>query len=134
MAPYEAIYNRKCSSPICWEEMGEKFIVGPKMIKEMTEKIKMIKQRLLMAQSREKNYYTLKRMDKTFQNSELAFPMISLIKGITQIGKGSRLNPRFIGPFEILEKLKNLAYRLALPPKLSRIHPIFHISLLKKYV
>ncbi|KAL5537943.1 hypothetical protein UlMin_045730 [Ulmus minor] len=56
------------------------------------------------------------------------------MKGVMRFGKKGRLIPRYIGPFEILEKIGKVAYRLALPPELSSVHNIFHVSMLRKYI
>ncbi|MCF7184040.1 hypothetical protein L3H42_11115 [Corynebacterium sp. MC-13] len=56
------------------------------------------------------------------------------MKGVMRFGRKGKLSPRFIGPFEILERVGEVAYRLALPPSLSSVHPVFHVSMLRKYV
>ncbi|GFS32089.1 hypothetical protein Acr_00g0020760 [Actinidia rufa] len=87
MAPYEALYGRKCRSPICWTEVGERQMLGPEIVQLTTDKIK----------------------------------------------KG-KLKPRYIGPFEVLQRIGTVAYRIALPPELSHVHDVFHVSMLRKYV
>ncbi|GJW56602.1 putative reverse transcriptase domain-containing protein [Tanacetum coccineum] len=103
-APFEALYGRKCRSPVCWTEVGEAQILGPELIQETTEKIIQIKQRMQAARDRQKSYADLKR----------------------------KLNPKYVGPFKVLEKVREVAYKLELPEELSRVHNTFHVSNLKK--
>ena len=133
MAPYEALYGRPCRSPLCWTEIGEKALIGPNLIQETTEKIKIIRQRLSTAQSRQKSYADKRRRSLEFQDGDHVFLKVSPRKGVKRFGKTGKLAPRYIGPFEILERIGKVAYRLALPPQLSSIHDVFHISMLRKY-
>ncbi|KAM6550882.1 hypothetical protein CsatB_000690 [Cannabis sativa] len=89
---------------------------------------------MLASQSRQKSYADPKRRDVTFQAGEHVFLRVSPMKGIRRFRKKGKLSPRFIGPFQILEKVGQVAYRLALPPALSAVHDVFHISMLRKYV
>ena len=134
MAPFEALYGRKCRSPICWNEVGEAKLLGPELVRLTTEKIQMIRQRIQTAQERQKSYADLHRRDESFNVGDHVFLRVSPWKGVTRFGKRGKLNPRFIGPFEILDRIGTVAYRLALPPSMSRIHNVFHISMLRKYV
>ena len=56
------------------------------------------------------------------------------MKGVMRFGKKGKLNPRYIGPYEILERIGNVAYKLELPPELGGVHPVFHVSMLRKYL
>ncbi|XP_058181284.1 uncharacterized protein LOC131299723 [Rhododendron vialii] len=100
----------------------------------MMEKIKLIRERLEAAQSRQKNYADAGKREVEFQEGEWVFLKISPMKGVLRFGKKGKLNPRYVGPFEILEKVGSVAYRLALTPELANIHDIFHVSMLKPYV
>ncbi|KAM2806920.1 hypothetical protein COP1_047492 [Malus domestica] len=133
MAPYEALYGKPCRSLLCWAEVGENVLLGPEIIQETTEKIKVIKQRLLTAQSRQKNYADKRRRPLQFNIGDHVFLKVSLRKGVKRFGKSGKLAPRFIGPFEILERIGEVAYKLALPPQLSNVHNVFHVSMLRKY-
>ncbi|XP_058223267.1 uncharacterized protein LOC131332981 [Rhododendron vialii] len=97
MASYEALYGRPCRSPVCWTDVGEPGLVGPNLVRSTTEKIKVIRQKLITTQSRQKSYANKR-------NRPLSF----------QIG--------------------TVAYRLALPPQLDRVHNVFHVSMLRKYI
>nr|GEZ53160.1 putative reverse transcriptase domain-containing protein [Tanacetum cinerariifolium] len=105
-AQFEALYGRKCRLPVCWTEVGEAQILGPELIQETTEKIIQIKQKMQAAHDRQKR--------------------------VVRFGKWGKLNPRYVGPFRVLEKVRTVAYKLKLPQELSRVHNTFHVSNLKK--
>ncbi|XP_058008044.1 uncharacterized protein LOC131182502, partial [Hevea brasiliensis] len=134
MAPYEALYGRKCRSPVCWDEVGERRLTRPELIQLTLEKVRQIRDRLLTAQSRQRSYADPKRKDVEFMIGDHVFLRVSPMKGIMRFGKKGKLSPRFVGPFEILERIGAVAYRLALPPGFAHVHPVFHISMLRKYV
>ncbi|XP_071900953.1 uncharacterized protein [Coffea arabica] len=104
MASYEALYGRKCSSPIYWDEVGEKKILDPTIIpwmEDAQEKIKSIRQRLQAAQSRQKSYADNRRKDLEFEVGDHVFLKISPLRSVTA-GRGKKLQSRFVGPFSIL--------------------------------
>ncbi|GJS42146.1 putative reverse transcriptase domain-containing protein [Tanacetum coccineum] len=105
-APFEALYGRKCRSPVCWAKVGQVQLTGPELVQETTEKIIQIKQRMQVA--------------------------LSPWKGVVCFSKQGKLNPRYVGPFKVLEKVGSVAYKLELPEELSRVHNTFHVSNLKK--
>ncbi|GJX79408.1 putative nucleotidyltransferase, ribonuclease H [Tanacetum coccineum] len=105
-APFELLYGRKCRAPICWDEVGERLIEGPELIEITNEK---------------------------FQTGDRVFLKVSPFRGVKRFGIKGKLSPRFIGPFEILERIGEVSYRLALPPQLSHVHDVFHVSLLRGY-
>ncbi|GJR11409.1 putative reverse transcriptase domain-containing protein [Tanacetum coccineum] len=131
-APFEALYGRKCRSPVCWTEVGEAQILGPELIQETTEKIIQIKQRMQAARDRQKSYADLKRKPMEFQVGDKVMLKVSPWKGVVHFGKRGKLNPRYVGPFKVLEKVGEVAYKLELPEELSRVHNTFHVSNLKK--
>ena len=133
MAPYEALYGRPCRSPICWTEVGESSITGPDLIKDTSEKVGMIRKRLLTAQSRQKSYANIRRRPLEFEVGDHVFLKVMPKRGVIRFRKRGKLSPRYIGPFEVLERVGTVAYRLALPPSLSSIHEVFHVSMLRKY-
>ncbi|GKE01707.1 putative reverse transcriptase domain-containing protein [Tanacetum coccineum] len=131
-APYEALYGRKCPSPVCWAKVGEAQLTGPEMIQETTEKIVIIKQRIQAAQDRQKSYADLKRNPMEFEVWDRVMLKVSPWKGVVRFGKRGKLNPRYVGPFKVLAKVGKVAYRLELPQKLSKVYHTFHVSNLKK--
>ncbi|PKA64998.1 hypothetical protein AXF42_Ash011600 [Apostasia shenzhenica] len=134
MAPYEALYGRRCQSPVCWFESGERAMFGPELVDEATEKVKQILERLQVAQDRQKKYYDANHRHVEFEVDDHVFLKVSPMKGVTRFGKIGKLKPRFIGPFQILERVGTVAYRVALPPHLAGVHDVFHVSSLKKHV
>ncbi|GJT91348.1 putative reverse transcriptase domain-containing protein [Tanacetum coccineum] len=104
-APFEALYGRKCRSPVCWTEVGEAQILGPELIQETTEKIIQIKQRMQAARDRQKSYVDLKRKPMEFQVGDKVMLKVSPWKGVVRFGKRGKLNPRYVGPFKVLEKV-----------------------------
>jgi len=133
MAPFEALYGRPCRSPLCWAEVGEKHLSGPDLIRESNQNISIIRKRLLTAQSRQKSYADHRRRELRHEEGDHVLLKVSPIKGHARFGLKGKLSPRFIGPFQILEKVGETAYRLALPPELERVHNVFHVSMLRKY-
>ena len=133
MTPYEALYGRKCSTPLCWIELSEKKIIGLDLIQETKEKVKMIREILKGATDRQKSYADLKRKDIRYEIGEKMFLKVSPWKKVMRFRKNDKLSPRFIGPYEVIEKLGPVAYRLALPPELEKIHNVFHVSMLRRY-
>ncbi|GJV39906.1 putative reverse transcriptase domain-containing protein [Tanacetum coccineum] len=131
-APFEALYGRKCRSPVCWTEVGEAQILGPELIQETTEKIIQIKQRMQAARDRQKSYADLKRKPMEFQVGDKVMLKVSPWKGVVRFGKRGKLNPRYVGPFKVIERVGEVAYKLELPEELSRVHNTFHVSNLKK--
>ncbi|KAK6144921.1 hypothetical protein DH2020_021741 [Rehmannia glutinosa] len=134
MAPYEALYGRKCISPVHWDEVGERKLLGPDIVREMTEAVTQIRQRMGTAQSRQKSYSDQRRRMLEYSVGELVFLKVAPMKGVMRFGKKGKLSPRYIGPFRITERIGDVAYRLDLPALMSQIHDVFHVSMLRKYV
>ena len=133
MAPYEALYGRPCRSPLCWIEVGESSIIGLDLIRDTSEKVSSIRQRLLNAQSRHKSYADVRRRPLEFEVWDHVFLKVMPKRGVVRFGKRDKLSPRFIGPFKILQRIGIVAYRLALPPIMSGVHEVFNVSMLRKY-
>ncbi|KAI3672432.1 hypothetical protein L6452_38520 [Arctium lappa] len=109
-APFEALYGRKCRTPICWADIGERQLAGPE----------------------QKSYADGRRRPLEFQVGNKVLLKISPWKGVVRFGKRGKLSPRYIGPFEIIARVGAVAYRLKLPEELSGIHDTFHVSNLRK--
>nr|GFA33332.1 putative reverse transcriptase domain-containing protein [Tanacetum cinerariifolium] len=131
-APFEALYGRKCRSPVCWAEVGDTQLTGPKLIHETTEKIMQIRQHLQAARDRQRSYANMRRKPLEFQTDDRVMLKISPRKGIIRFGKRGKLNPRYIGPFKILNRIGPVAYKLELPEELNNVHNTLHVSNLKK--
>ena len=122
MAPYEALYGKLYKSPLCWTEVGESSVTGPDLIRDTSEKVSLIRQRLLTAQSRQKSYANVRRRPLEFEVGDHVFLKVMPKRGVVGFGKRGKLSPRFIGPFEILERVGTVAYRLTLLPSMSGVH------------
>nr|GFA17005.1 putative reverse transcriptase domain-containing protein [Tanacetum cinerariifolium] len=117
VTPYEALYGRKCRSPVCWSEVGEAQLTGPELIQETIENIVLIKQRIQAARDRQKSYADLKRKSMEFEVGDRVMLKVSPWKGVVRIGKRGKLNPRYVGPFKTVEIMEREIKRL----KRSRI-------------
>ncbi|GJY21232.1 putative reverse transcriptase domain-containing protein [Tanacetum coccineum] len=131
-APFEALYGRKCRSPMLWAEVGERKLIGHELVQETTKKISQIKDRLKVARDCQKIYADKRRKPLEFSMGEHVLLKVSPWKGMVHFRKKGKLAPRFVGPFEITEKIGPVAYRLRLPKELNDVHDTFHVSNLKK--
>ncbi|WVZ76327.1 hypothetical protein U9M48_024310, partial [Paspalum notatum var. saurae] len=124
MVPFEALYGRKCRTPLIWAEDKEQVPTGPALLKEAEEKIAEIKERLKIAQTRQKSYADRRRRELSFEVGDLVYLKVFQVKG--------KLAPRYIGLYRIEERIGKVAYKLQLPESMSDIHNVFHVSQLKK--
>jgi len=134
MDPYEALYGRRCRTSLCWLEPGEDLTLGPEVVQQTTEKVKLIQERMRTAQSRQKSYQDKRRKDLEFEVGDHVFLRVTPWTGVGRALKSRKLSPRFIGPFLILKRVGPVAYQIALPPSLSNLHNVFHVSQLHKYI
>jgi hypothetical protein len=132
MAPFEALYGRRCHTPLNWSEPGERSFFRPDMVKEIEEKVQRIIHNLKEAQARQKSYADKRRKPLYFLVGDYVYLKVSPMKGISRFGVKGKLAPWYIGPFPILEQCGPVAYRLQLPEILSAVHSVFHVSQLKK--
>jgi len=132
MAPFEALYGRRCRTPLMWDEVGDHKLFGPDLIRDSEEKVKLIRDRLKIAQSRQKSYADTKRKEVTYEVGDRAYLRVSPLRGVKRFGVKGKLAPRFVGPYRVLERMGEVAYKLELPEALSGVHDVFHVSQLKK--
>ncbi|GJZ61778.1 putative reverse transcriptase domain-containing protein [Tanacetum coccineum] len=121
-APYEALYGWKCRSPVCWSEVGDSQLTSPELIRETTEKIVQIKNRLLTARSRQKSYADRRTKPLEFEVGDMVLLKVSPWKGTVRFVKRKKLSLRYIGPFKIVARVGPVAYTLELPEELKGIH------------
>ncbi|GJS59009.1 hypothetical protein Tco_0653793 [Tanacetum coccineum] len=119
-APFEALYGMKCRSHVLWAETGESSLIGPELVQEMTDKVVLIKEKLKAARDRQKSYVDNRRKPLEFEVGDRVMLKVSPWKGVIRFGKKGKLAPRYVGPFEILERIGPVAY------------DTFHVSSLKK--
>ncbi|XP_057522400.1 uncharacterized protein LOC130802407 [Amaranthus tricolor] len=134
MAPNEALYGRKCRVPLCWDQMDRNVPEGPDLIQDSIDSLRVVQENMKAAQSRQKSYADNRRRALQFAEGDKVFLKISPTKGVQRFGIKGKLSPKFIGPFEILKRVGEVAYELALPPGLARVHNVFHVSQLRKYI
>ena len=133
IAPYEALYGRKCRTPVWLTELNEYKVIGSDIVRETEEKVQVIQQRLKAASDSQKSYVGLKRNDIEYEVGDKVFLKVSPWRKVLWFGKKGKLSPRFIEPYEILERIGLLAYRLALSSELAKLHNVFHVSMLRRY-
>nr|GEV18699.1 putative reverse transcriptase domain-containing protein [Tanacetum cinerariifolium] len=131
-ALFEALYGRKCRSPICWAKVGDSQLTGPKIIHETTEKIVQFKSCIQAACNCQTSYADIRQKPLEFQVGDKVMLKVSPWKGVICFGKRGKLKPRYIGPFKIFAKVGTVAYCLELPKQLSKVHSTFHVSNSKK--
>ncbi|XP_070041232.1 uncharacterized protein [Nicotiana tomentosiformis] len=133
MAPYEALYERRFHSPVGLFEPGEGRMLSTDLVRDALEKVKLIQDRLHTTQFRQKSYANWRARDVEFMVGERVFLRISPMQGVMRFRKNGKLSPRYIVPYEILERVGDVAYKLALLHSLLVVHSVFHISVLQKY-
>ena len=133
MAPNEALYGWRCRTPVCWTELNEHKLIGLDIVKDKEAKVQVIRQRLKLASDRKKSYANLKRREIEYEVGDKVFLKVSSCWKILRFGQRGKLSLRFIGPYEILERISHMDYRLALPLELAKLHDVFHVSMLRRY-
>ncbi|WVZ70518.1 hypothetical protein U9M48_019178, partial [Paspalum notatum var. saurae] len=132
MAPFEALYGRRCRTPLNWSEPGERVTFGPDLVTQAEEQVKFIHNNLKRAQSRQKSYSNKRRRPLVFEKGDHVYLRVSPMKGVHRFGVKGKLAPRYVGPFKITEQCGPVAYQLELPPHLAAVRDVFHVSQLKK--
>ncbi|XP_070020617.1 uncharacterized protein [Nicotiana sylvestris] len=134
MALYKALYGRRYRSPIGWFKVRETELLGPYLVYQAMEKVNLIQRHLKTAQSCQKSYSDVRHRDLEFQVDDWVFLKVSPMKGVMRFGKKGKLSPCYIGPYRILQRIRQMAYELELPQELAAVHPVFHVSMLKKFM
>ena len=134
MAPSEAWCGHRWKTPLWWGNNGKQLPTGPEMVKDCADRTQLILNRLDTARDRQKKYADLRRRPLEFETGDHVWLKVSPRRGVRRFGVAGKLSPRYVGPFEILRRIGPLAYELALPPTLDKVHPVFHVSQLRKYI
>ena len=132
MAPFEALYGRRCRTPLCWSEPGERVIFGPDLVVDAEEQVRRVRTNLQAARDRKKGYEDKRRRPLAFEVNDRVYLRVSPLKGVKRFGIKGKLAPRYVEPFRIIEICGPIAYKLELPEQLQRVHNVFHVSQLKK--
>ncbi|MCO5577987.1 hypothetical protein L7F22_031825 [Adiantum nelumboides] len=133
MTPFEAMYGHNCVSPIQFSDPDNKVEISKQMLDNMDAEMTKIRQNIKEAQKRQKQYFDQHKRTLEFKVGDFVFLKVIPRHTNLILGKDRRLSPRFAGPFKILKHVGSLAYELALPAHV-KVHPVFHVSLLKMYV
>ncbi|GKD24271.1 hypothetical protein Tco_1230485, partial [Tanacetum coccineum] len=114
------------------KDWRESSLIGPELVLEMTNKVVLINEKLKAVRDRQKSYANKRRKPLEFEVGDRVLLKVSPWKGVVHFGKKGKLASKYVGPFEILERIDPIAYRLRLPEELSSVHDTFHVSNLKK--
>jgi hypothetical protein len=126
------LYMVESVDPLVWDQTGDRQFFGPEIIQEVEEQVRMIRENLRTAQSRQKSYVDTQRRQLEFEEGDHVYLKVSPIQGMRRFKVKGKLSPRFIGPFKILKRVGQMAYHIELPNHLSDVYDVFHVSQLKK--
>jgi hypothetical protein len=132
MSPFEVLYGRRCWTPLFWNEPGENQVFGPEILREAERQVQVVRENLQLAQSRQKSYTDHKRRNLSFEVGDFVYLKVLPMRGLSRFKIRGKLAPRHIGPFKVPEQRGEVAYQLELPPQLSDVHDVFHVSQLRK--
>jgi hypothetical protein len=131
-SPFEALYGRECRTPLYWDQIGERQVFGPNIVEDAEQLVQQVRENLRVTQTHQKSYADVRHQDLTFTVDDHVYLKVSPMRGIRRFNVKVKLTPRYLGPFKVLERKGEVAYRLELPPNLSGVHDVFHVSQLKK--
>jgi hypothetical protein len=131
MAPYEALYGRQCRTLLFWSQTRESQVFGPEVLKDVDKQVQMVRENFKVAQTQQKSYAD-KRRDLSFEIGDFVYLKVSPMRATRRFKVKGKLAPRYVGPFKIVDRRGEVAYQLELPPQLSDVHDVFHMSQLKK--
>jgi hypothetical protein len=132
VAPFEMLYGQRYQTPLFWNETGEWKVFGPDILQEAEKQVHVVRENLRVAQFRQKSYADHRRRELSFEVGDFDYLKVSPMRGLCHFKVRGKLALRFVGPFKILEKRGEVSYQLELPPQLSDVHDVFHVSQLKK--
>jgi hypothetical protein len=132
MAPFEALYGRKCRTPLYWNQTGESRVFGLEILQEAEKQVQIIRENLKTTQSRQKSYVDNRRRELLFEVGDFVYLKVSPMRGMKRFKVKGKLSPPYIRPFKILERKVEVTYQLEQPNRLSDLHDAFHVSQLKK--
>jgi hypothetical protein len=101
-------------------------------LKDAEKQVQMVRESLKVAQSRQKSYADKRRRDLSFEIIDFVYLKVSPMRGTRRFRVKGKLAPRYVGLFKIIDCKGEVAYQLELPPQLSEVHDVFHVSQLKK--
>ena len=133
MSRDEALYGRRCRTLVTWDNLVNRIVLGLELLREMEQEVVKIKQNMKSSQDRHKSYADKHRVNKDFSVGDHVYLIVREKKSSLKLGSCAKMSPRYRGPFEVLERIGPVAYRLAFLAS-TRAHNVFHVSLLKKYV
>jgi hypothetical protein len=134
MAPFDALYGRRCLTLLNWSEAGERKLFGLDLVKDAKEKVQVIRENLKLAQMSQKSYHDKGMTPRQFEVGDYVYLKVSPTKGVQRFGVKGKLAPRYIGPYEIIEVCGPVAYRIQLLERFSAAHNVLHVTQLKKGV
>lgn len=134
MPPFQALYGRPCRTPLSWDDTVDHVTLGPDYIQQVREEVNLIRKNMKAAQDRQKSYADPKRRDVEFAVGDRAFLRVSPMRGVFRFGQKGKLSPKYVGPYDVVERVGPSAYRLDLPAEVGDVHRVFHVSQLKRYV
>jgi hypothetical protein len=132
MAPYEALYGRQCRTPLFWSQTRECQVFRPEVWKDVEKHAQTVHESLKIAQSRQKSYADKRRRDLSFEIRDFVYLKVSPMRSTRRFKVKGKLAPRYVRPFKIVNRRGEVTYQLELPPQLSGVHDVFHVSQLKK--
>jgi hypothetical protein len=132
MTPFEALYGRKCRTPLNWVEPRERRFYGIDFVEEAEKQVRDIQKNMAAAQARQQSYVDKRRRPIEFKVGDHVYLKVSPMRGVKRFGIKRKLEPQYVGPYQIIEKSGRVAYKLNLPCELGAIFPVFHVSQLKK--
>jgi hypothetical protein len=132
MAPFEALYGRKRRTPLFWDQTGESQVFGTDVPRNAEDQVRVIRENLRVAQSRQKSYADNRRRDLVFEVDDYVYLKVSPMRSVKRFNMKGKLAPRYVGPFKVIDRRGEVAYQLELPENLSGVHDVFHVLQLKK--